>query len=127
MIDETELVSIKIITIGKYSVGKSSVLEKYVNNNERNLKPTIGIDSLVKKILYNKQKYKFELYDSAGHERYRSIVYSYFREAQAAIVVFDLSDESSLEEARIWLKQILLHCGTNLPTILLGNKCDLYS
>lgn len=75
-------------------------------------------------MLYNNKKYTFELYDSAGHERYRSIVYNYFRDVRGAIVVFDLTEEESLEEAKIWLRQLLLHCGENLPLILIGNKSD---
>ena len=66
-----------------------------------------------------------ELWDTAGHERYRTIVYNYFFLSQAAAVVFDLTDPSSLEEAKVWLQQVEAHCGERLPKVLLGNKLDL--
>ena len=54
-------------------------------------------------------------------------MYNYFRDAQGAVVVFDLTDESSLEEAKVWLRQIMLHCDCSIPLILLGNKADLFN
>jgi GTPase SAR1 family protein len=45
--------------------------------------------------------------------------------SQAAAVVFDLTDPSSLEEAKVWLQQVEAHCGERLPKVLLGNKLDL--
>jgi GTPase SAR1 family protein len=51
----------------------------------------------MKKITHKGQAYSLELWDTAGHERYRTVVYNYFSYAQAAIVVFDLSDEQSLD------------------------------
>jgi GTPase SAR1 family protein len=52
-------------------------------------------------------------------------VYNYFFLSQAAVVVFDLTDLSSLEEAKVWLQQVEAHCGEELPKVLLGNKLDL--
>lgn len=112
MIDEaTTLLTnpIKIIILGKVSVGKTSILLKYVSNNHKPNKETIGIDILTKVVTHMGKSYRMELWDTAGHERYRTVVYNYFYLANAALVIFDIADESSLDEARKWLTQIRLH------------------
>ena len=88
-------------------------------------KPTIGIDYRFKKVNYEGQAFNLELWDSAGQERYRTIVYNYFNLSKAACVVFDITNEESLKDARNWLEQLVLHCGKEIPKILLGNKSDL--
>jgi small GTP-binding protein len=86
----------------------------------------VGIDILLRRISRHGETYSLELWDTAGHERYRTVVYNYFFHAQAAVVVFDLDDEASLEEARTWLQQITLYCGEGVPKMLLGNKSDKF-
>jgi len=119
--------AIKIIIIGKVSVGKSSLLLRYVDGVVSHHPATIGIDSKIKKISYKGQQYRLELWDSAGHERYRTIVYNYFTHSEAAMVVFDITDLPSLEDAAVWMQQIMLHCGQDIPIALVANKCDLLS
>ena len=100
---------IKVIILGKVSVGKTSILLKYASNHHQLNKETIGIDVLTKVVSHAGKSYRLELWDTAGHERYRTVVYNYFYLANAALVIFDISDESSLDEARKWLTQIRLH------------------
>lgn len=123
---ESSSKQIKTIVIGKVSVGKSSLILKYADRNNALPQATVGIDILLKRVTHRGETYAFELWDTAGHERYRTVVYSYFFHAQAAVVVFDLHDADSLEEARVWMQQITLYCGESVPMILLGNKCDLF-
>lgn len=66
-----------------------------------------------------------ELWDSAGQERYRTIVFNYFKLSKAACVVFDLTSPQSLEETKFWFKQVNNHCGSLIPKVLIGNKSDL--
>lgn len=79
------------------SVGKSSLILKYADRKNDQPHATVGIDILMKKITHQGKSYSLELWDTAGHERYRTVVYNYFSHAQAAIVVFDLTDEASLD------------------------------
>ena len=112
MIDEAKTLlsnPIKIIILGKVSVGKTSILLKYASNHHQLNKETIGIDVLTKVVKHMGKSYRLELWDTAGHERYRTVVYNFFYLANAALVIFDISDESSLDEARKWLTQIRLH------------------
>lgn len=109
-------------------MGKSSLILKYARNDTKSQQPqtTIGIDILLRRVTHQGQSYSLELWDTAGHERYRTVVYNYFCHAQAAVVVFDLEDASSLEEARVWLQQVTLYCGESVPKMLLGNKSDKF-
>ena len=68
---------------------------------------------------------KVQIWDTAGHERFRSITYSYYRGANAIIIVFDLSDKKSFISITEWLKQIEKHAKENVFKFLVGNKSDL--
>lgn len=123
--EESTIKNFKTIIIGRSAVGKSTLLLRYVEGEFNPQKPTIGIDYRFKKVSYEGQAFNLELWDSAGQERYRTIVYNYFNLSKAACVVFDITNEESLKDARNWLEQLVLHCGKEIPKILLGNKSDL--
>lgn len=83
------------------------------------------MDYKYKNVSYKGANFALELWDSAGQERFRTIVYNYFNLSKAACVVFDITSEESLNDAKMWLQQLVLHCGNEIPKILLGNKSDL--
>ncbi|XP_031472918.1 GTP-binding protein ryh1 [Nymphaea colorata] len=122
---ESTLKNFKTIIIGRTSVGKSTLLLRYVDGDYNPQRPTVGVDYRFKKVVHEGSEFNLELWDSAGQERYRTIVYNYFTLSKAAVVVFDLTDESSLVDARTWMQQLVLHCGSDIPIVLLGNKSDL--
>lgn len=115
----------KVIIIGRSAVGKSTLLLRYVDDEFNPQKPTVGIDYRFKKVSYSGTEFNLELWDSAGQERYRTIVYNYFKLSKAACIVFDITNEESLTDAKIWLQQLVLHCGNEIPKIILANKADL--
>ena len=125
--EENTIKNFKTIIIGRSSVGKSTLLLRYVQGEFNPQKPTIGIDYRFKKVTYEGQSFNLQLWDSAGQERYRTIVYNYFNLSKAACIVFDLTNEQSLKDAKNWLEQFVLHCGKDIPKVLLGNKSDLLS
>ncbi len=103
--------SFKVIMVGSSSVGKSTLLVRYIDDAFNPQKPTVGLDYRSKKITMNGETFNMELWDSAGQERYRTIVFNYFKLSKAACVVFDITNPSSLEETKFWLKQVNNHCG----------------
>lgn len=68
---------------------------------------------------------KFEIWDSAGQERYKSLAPMYYRNANGAIVVFDVTDEFSFERAKSWIDELELQAPNDLIIKLIGNKSDL--
>eukprot|EP00656_Telonema_subtile_P021353 TRINITY_DN22385_c0_g1_i1.p1 TRINITY_DN22385_c0_g1~~TRINITY_DN22385_c0_g1_i1.p1 ORF type:complete len:154 (+),score=36.00 TRINITY_DN22385_c0_g1_i1:189-650(+) len=66
------------------------------------------------------------LWDTAGQERFRSFVPMYFRDAMAAVVVFDITDRDSFESAKTWIQMVREEASDSvLATVLTGTKCDL--
>lgn len=66
-----------------------------------------------------------DIYDTAGQERFRVIVKNYFSQSKAAIIVFDINEEKTLDNARKWLEQFSQVCSMEVPKLLLANKCDM--
>lgn len=68
---------------------------------------------------------KFEIWDTAGQERYKSLAPMYYRNADAALVVFDVTDQISFERAGKWVQELRLQAPEALIVKLIGNKIDL--
>ena len=64
-------------------------------------------------------------WDTAGQERFRNITTSYYRHSQGVILVYDITDESTFNSIRSWIRQIKTHSNEGVCIILVGNKCDL--
>lgn len=73
----------------------------------------------------NDTEIRLRIWDTAGQEKFRPIITTYFKNSKAAVFVFDLTDPSSLTDVSYWLRMVKLHCGDSVIKILVGNKCDL--
>ena len=130
----------KLLLIGNSSVGKSSLLFRFVENVwDDNFVPTIGVDFVIQKILiFNKfliqklktlevngKKVKLQIWDTAGQERFKNITASYYRGGNGVLVVYDITDRDSFENLNSWLIEIEKNANKNVYKLLIGNKCDL--
>jgi len=116
----------KVLLLGDSDVGKSSLILRYTEETfNSKLVNSIGVDFKMKKKEIDNKIIKVQIWDTAGHERFRSITYSYYRGANAIIIVFDLSDKKSFISVTEWLKQIEKHAKENVFKFLVGNKSDL--
>ena len=68
---------------------------------------------------------KFEIWDTAGQERYHSLVPVYYRSAQAAVAVYDITNQDTFVYAQIWMKELQRQASPNIVIPLAGNKADL--
>ena len=95
----------KIILIGSSSVGKSSILQRYIQKvfNE-SYSCTIGVDFFMKSLDIGDKSIKMQLWDTAGTEKFRSITTGYYRGANAAFIVFDLTSKQSFECLNEWIE-----------------------
>lgn len=99
---------------------------RFVNNDfQPNKEPTIGAAFLTKKISLPSRTIKFEIWDTAGQERFASLAPMYYRNAQAALVVYDLTKPSSLVKARHWVAELQRQASPGIVIALVGNKVDL--
>ncbi len=117
-----------MIVIGDTSVGKTSILLRYINNNfSENIKPTIGCDHYEKEIDLGSNKVKLSIWDTAGQERFRGLASSYYKRAKCVILVFDYTKKSSFEKLDFWKEEIANFADSNILVVVVGNKTDLYS
>ena len=86
---------------------------------------SIGVDFKLKNIEVKGKKVKLQIWDTAGQERFRTITTSYYKGAQAIIVVFDITDRDSFEHVKNWMADVDKFAKEGVLRILAGNKCDL--
>jgi len=121
-------VQVKLVLLGEAAVGKSSLVLRFVQNDfNENTSPTIGAAFLTQKCRLESRVVKFEIWDTAGQERFHSLAPMYYRNAQAAVVVYDITKASSLEKAKSWVKELQRQASPNIVIALVGNKLDLVS
>ena len=114
----------KLLTLGESTVGKSSIILRYTNDQfNQQLLSTTGIDFRTKIIDYNDKKIKLVIYDTSGQERYRTIAANYYKNADGILFVYDITNENSLT-FKYWLEQIQEKSSVK-SIILFGNKTDL--
>ncbi|KAI0732287.1 GTP-binding protein ypt5 [Fomitopsis betulina] len=119
-------VQVKLVLLGEAAVGKSSVVLRFVSNEfQANKEPTIGAAFLTQKCRLEDRVLRYEIWDTAGQERFHSLAPMYYRNAQAAVVVYDVTKASSLEKAKTWVKELQRQANPNIVIALAGNKVDL--
>jgi Ras-related protein Rab-5C len=101
---------------------------RFVNNDfQENKEPTIGAAFLTQKCNLPSRTIKFEIWDTAGQERFASLAPMYYRNAQAALVVYDVTKASSLTKAQHWVAELQRQASPGIVIALVGNKVDLVS
>jgi len=118
--------SVKLVLLGEAAVGKSSLVMRFVNNDfQENKEPTIGAAFLTQKCNLPTRTIKFEIWDTAGQERFASLAPMYYRNAQAALVVYDITKQPSLTKAQHWVAELQRQASPGIVIALVGNKLDL--
>ncbi|KAI9751531.1 MAG: hypothetical protein M4579_006025 [Chaenotheca gracillima] len=118
--------SVKLVLLGEAAVGKSSLVLRFVNNDfQENKEPTIGAAFLTQKCSLPNRTIKFEIWDTAGQERFASLAPMYYRNAQSALVVYDLTKPTSLTKAKHWVAELQRQASPGIVIALVGNKLDL--
>lgn len=131
--EDVEEFQCKVVVIGPPATGKTSLVRRYTQGTfERGYKQTIGVDFEVKTVQWSDNiVIHVQLWDIAGQERFSAVVPQFYRSAAAALVVYDITDESTLQAALKWNEHLQKHeilpSGKSVPVMLLANKCDLLS
>merc|ERR1712227_134168 len=120
------LTKFKLVFLGENSVGKTSLITRFMYDQfDSTYQATIGIDFLSKTMHLDDQTVRLQLWDTAGQERFRSLIPSYIRDSNVAIIVYDVSNEKSFNQVPKWIKDVKEQRGEEVKIFLVGNKADL--
>ena len=118
----------KFIVVGSVAVGKSSIINNFINNKiTQNHLPTLCVDLASKIIEINSQKIKLIIWDTAGSEAFHSLTRSYYRAVSGIFLIYDITNEKSFEKLQYWLNECKKESNKNVSIFLIGNKSDLES
>lgn len=117
---------VKICILGDSGVGKSSLVQRFVHNtftvgNES----TIGASYLSKTIVIGDRTIKFNIWDTAGQEKYRALAPMYYRGSQACVIVYDVTSLASYKSVTGWIRELQSHAPSEVVLALAANKSDL--
>ncbi|CEP12055.1 hypothetical protein [Parasitella parasitica] len=125
----------KLVLLGESAVGKSRyeimdaaiLVMRFVKDHfDEYRESTIGAAFLAQTVtLDDDTTVKFEIWDTAGQERYKSLAPMYYRNANCAVVVYDITQASSLDKAKSWVNELQRQADPNIVIALAGNKVDL--
>ena len=122
--------SCKLVVLGDSGVGKTTLINSYVNHEFcASFKATIGADFSSKQVTVGNDTVELCIWDTAGEERFHSIGSTFYRGADACLLVYDLTQRDSLNRLEYWMDDIVQKSGISnqdeFPFIVFGNKSDL--
>ncbi|KAL6138690.1 hypothetical protein ACLB2K_063969 [Fragaria x ananassa] len=121
-----ELIPFTPLLCDSAGVGKSCLLLRFSDGSfTTSFITTIGIDFKIRTIELDGKRIKLQIWDTAGQERFRTITTAYYRGAMGILLVYDVTDESSFNNIRNWIRNIEQHASDNVNKILVGNKADM--
>eukprot|EP01156_Anaeramoeba_ignava_P021386 Anaeramoba_ignava/c18909_g2_i1.p1 GENE.c18909_g2_i1~~c18909_g2_i1.p1 ORF type:complete len:227 (+),score=68.94 c18909_g2_i1:65-682(+) len=115
----------KIVLLGEGRVGKTSILIKYIDDTfDPDMKSTKRAAYLDKSLDLPEGRVKLSIWDTAGQEVYHALSHIYYRDANGAILVYDITDLKSFERVQHWVKELLSILQKKPVIVIAGNKYD---
>ena len=116
----------KLILVGDGDTGKTSLMTGFAGEDfSTNYVPTIGVDFTIHTIVLDGSRIKLQVWDTAGHQRFRTITQSYYRASHGVIVVYDATREKTYDNVPYWLEEMKKYARPEATVMLVGSKCDL--
>ena len=120
--------SFKVVLVGESGVGKTSIITQFIDQTfQEDQQSTTGGTFSTKSVICEGGKIlKFEIWDTAGQEKYRSLTTMFYKDANAAVMVYDVTRKESFDEIKnYWSNQIKENSPENIILVIAGNKSDL--
>ena len=125
-----DAIPIKCVLLGESAVGKSSLINRFIHGTfKQEFLPTIAGCYSSKEVFYEKEKMKlrYQIWDTAGQEKYRSINKIFYQDAIITILVYDITQKDSFEAIKdYWYSEIRENAPKEAIVVIVGNKSDLY-
>ena len=119
----------QILLIGDSLVGKTCLIQRYVNGTFKDdYITTVGLDYHTKLEIINNLNVSVKLWDTAGQERFKALTPSFFRNAEGVVIAYDVTNSESFDNLKFWISSIktnLFEKNIFIPIIIIGNKIDL--
>ncbi|XP_061343967.1 ras-related protein RABH1b-like isoform X2 [Gastrolobium bilobum] len=127
------LAKYKLVFLGDQSVGKTSIITRFMYDKfDNTYQATIGIDFLSKTMYLEDRTVRLQLWfhklalgDTAGQERFRSLIPSYIRDSSVAVIVYDVASRHTFLNTSKWIEEVRSERGSDVIIVLVGNKTDL--
>ena len=118
---------IQLITLGDHMVGKTSILTRFKDDSfSLSTYTTIGIDFVSKVMNVSSKSVRVKIRDTAGQDRYKVMTKSYYRNAKACLIVYDITRRETFDNVKTWADQYMQSNASGMKSaIILGNKKDL--
>ena len=126
--EKTKIIEAKIVLLGDVNVGKTSIASRYCKNsfNDHHINTIGGAYQQQKVVLGNGAMVKLHIWDTSGQERFRAMTNLYYRDAQVALLTYDVTSESSFSSIEFWIQQLKYKVeNDNMILCLVGNKWDV--
>lgn len=116
----------KIVLLGEGRVGKTSIIVRFTRDefHDREVSTIQAVHS-DKKIMVSGQSLQLSIWDTAGQERFHALGPIYYRDADGALLVYDITDAESFEKVKKWVKELRKVVGNDIVLVIAGNKSDL--
>uniref|UniRef100_A0A6A7GC11 Ras-related protein Rab-21 n=1 Tax=Hirondellea gigas TaxID=1518452 RepID=A0A6A7GC11_9CRUS len=116
----------KVVLLGEGRVGKTSILIRYIQNEySSDRQSTVQASYLEKRLNIDSTSVRLAIWDTAGQERFHALGPIYYRDAHAALLVYDITDRQSFTKVQHWVKELRKIVGENIVLAIAANKCDL--
>lgn len=116
----------KIVLVGSMHTGKTSIVSRYVNGDfSLHTVSTTQPALSQKEVTHRRKEISLDIWDTAGQERYHALSPLFYRDAEAGIVVFDITDADSFAKATKWVNELKQERGEDIFIVIVGNKFDL--
>lgn len=120
------MANFKVVLLGEGCVGKTSLVLRYCENkfNEQHV-TTIQASFLRKRLNIAGKSVNLAIWDTAGQERFHALGPIYYRDANGALLVYDITDRDSFQKVQNWVKELRKMLGKDITLAIAGNKIDL--
>lgn len=116
----------RVIIIGDSGVGKSCFLLRFIDGHFReDHNVTVGVEYGAKIMRVAEKKIKLQIWDTAGQESFRAITRTFYRNAHAVVLMYDITRQESFENLDDWLSEIKQNSVPDVLIYLVGNMLDL--
>ncbi|OHT15319.1 small GTP-binding protein [Tritrichomonas foetus] len=122
------MIHYKVVLLGSTHAGKTSIIQRFVNNSFTvNTLASVQSAFFEKNLKIGQTNIVLDIWDTAGQERFHSLTPMYYRDANASIIVFDVTDANSFSKAKQWVSELRNAQGDKTIIMIVGNKNDLKS